>query len=244
MLDKNTLKKCFLGITFGCFSVSCSDNTNNILDKQLITGESYFSVIYNKSFSERFKLSSQAVVKLDNGLQAVAIEIRRINYEYQCLLHFYVDDTVDIYMPGGGRYFSQKSESEYFFGKSGLNDEDQEWNYKVVDSNMTKMMFVGNSDTKDGWSKGLYYDRVHRTFLPDLNIASTQIFCHLLEKKHSPSKVRIQKSNIKNYLAANDDLVNPKHRENFVLLTIPEKLIENAAPYIDIAVKKVNEWLN
>jgi len=233
-------------ITFGCISVSCSDNTNNILDKQLITGESYFSVVYNKSFSERFKLSSQAVVKLDNGLQAVAIEIRRINYDYQCLLHFYVDDTVDIYMPGGGRYFSHKAESEYFFGKSGLNDEDQEWNSNVVDSNIMKMVFIENSVStpKGGMVDTLQYDSVHRSFLPDLSVASVRIFCDTLIKQYSPAKVRIQKSNIKNYLAANDDLVNPKHRENFVLLTVPEKLIENAAPYIDIAVKKVIERLD
>jgi len=244
MLNKKPLLKILIIVLFASVSLSCSD-TNNVLDKQLQTGDSYFSIVYNKRFAERFKLSAQSEVKLDEGLQAVAIEIRRINYDYQCLLHFYVDDTIDIYMPSDGDYFYHKEESEQFFIRA-YNDPDQKWNSDTLDLNMSKILYIADDiDVSKGkWSNGLSYDKVHRSFLPNLSVASTKVFCFLLEKSFLPAKIRIQNNTAKNYLTENDSIDAPKHRENFYEFAIPEKLINNAEPYMKIAIDKVTERLN
>jgi len=230
-------------VFFNGFNWSCSNELNNPLDQQLQTGRSFFSLVYNKEFSERFQLDQKEAIDLNEGLQAVAIEIRRVNYEYQCLLHFYIDDTVDVYIPSDGHYYYYVQEAEQFFIDT-YSAMDQKWHSNAIDLNTAKMVFIQDNVATGGWVSSLHYDMVHQSFLPNLNIISTQIFCYALGKAYSPAKVRIQKSNIKNYLAADDDLVNPKHKENFVVLPVPEKLINQAAPYIEIAARKVNQSLD
>lgn len=222
--------------------MACSDGMDNILDNHLKMGQSHYSFIYNNNFAERFNLNTTNAIVLDAELQAMSIEIKQINYEYQCLLHIYVNDDIDVYKPTDGDYFFTKGSNEVF--GHGYNDQDQEWVLSQSNLNIMKILFKSLDTAEDGMINTLRYKKIHRSFVPGLSVLTIKPPCYLLDKQQSPAQIWIQKGSVKNYLLGNDGLTTPKYKQNNITLNIPEKLINMAAPYIKIAVKKTNNRLD
>ncbi len=226
------------GLLFAC----SNDTTDNILDKHLKTGKSYYSIVYNDSFAKRFGLNTNEAIKLSDGMQAIAIEIRQTNFKNRCFLHLYVNNDIDIYKPVKGDYFSGKGLEEYFFGDR-YNDLDQEWVSSQFDLNIMKILFRSLKNAKDGLIQTLAYDKVHRSFVPSLSIVTIKPLCSTFSRDKYPAQLWIQKDSVKNYLLGNDTYGDPKYKQNNIIFDIPEKLIDMAAPYTSIAIEEEGKEL-
>lgn len=220
--------------------LSCEDSEFNKLDEKLKSTDGFFSMVYNKEFSERFKLSSNEIEDLDEGLYAVAIEISKENHSYQCALHLYVNDNLDIYLPVEGDYYSDKTTAEFFF-VNGYNNIDQLWNSSHINSNLMRILFRENSldDSDEGIVSTLHYNRIHRSFLPGMSLLTIKPGCQIFEKENYPAQLWIQKKSVENYLLGNENPAKPMQRHNNQIFQIPDKLIDMVQPYIEITNKSL-----
>jgi len=208
---------------------------NNVLDKALDSGQPYFSIVYNHAFAKRFSLDENNASVLSDNLQAMAVEINKVNNEYTCELHLYVDDKLDIYMPESGDYYYHKPWSEIFFVRD----------YNEIDFNITsyvwlnhmRMRFDARVEAEYQFTRTLSYNRVHHSFLPGLTIVTLNTHCKIFNETYYPADIWIQKQNVGDYLVGNDEYITDgiKHKNNNQRFPIPMALIEQIKPYITIA---------
>lgn len=214
---------------------------SNRLDKVLSTGEPFFSIRYTKLFAHRFSLPVNKVVKLSDNLQAIAIEINKVNNRYTCDLHLYVNDKLDIYKPEKGDYYTIKPESEYFFVRE-YNDKDYDWNSYVLLNHM-RTRFNSTQEANYTFTSTLSYNRLHSSFLPGLTIVSLNTDCNTFERDRYPANIWIQKQDVGDYLLGNDGPGEVQQKDNNYQFSIPLDLIDQIQPYIKIAVKHNYEQL-
>jgi hypothetical protein len=94
--------------------------------------------------------------------------------------------------------------------------------------------------SQKGVVQGLDINMFRKEFLPGLNLLSTsQVISLFLDKKHGSTELFVQKNNVGDYVLMNDDLVNPKHPENFYRFSIPEKLHDTIQPYLEHIDSKI-----
>ena len=220
----------------GFFITGCTDDSSEIesLNKRINTEAGIFDIVYNQSFADRFNLSDRNIQILDEGLFAVASEINLINAEYQCLLHFYVDNKISFYRPDHDMNFSAKIKAEDRFIKS-YNDSDLQWNANVLDSNLLRVLFRSNSidHSKSGMASTMYYHQIKQNFLPGLTILTIDFSCGSFSKNDFPAQVWIQKEDYPDYILANDD-PSQLQRDKNQIFSIPDKLVEKFLPAHEI----------
>jgi hypothetical protein len=211
---------------------------SNILTEKLLSGEPYFSIVYTSPFASRFNLPVSGGVNLSDYLPAVSVEINDVNGFFVCDLHLYIDSKADIFMPTEGKYFSEKKESEQFYIFN-YNEKDQEWNSRILDNNSMRLRFESseNVNPENRFVKTLRYKRVHQEFLPGLSLVTIGTDCDIFENKYYPADIWIQKNSTEGYLVGNDQFGSDKQRDKNYRFEIPEKLIEQIKPYIEVAVK-------
>lgn len=209
-------------------------NSANELDNILKSGAPYFSILYSKSFASRFSLPLGKAEELSDNLQAISVEINKVNFRYSCDLHFYIDDGMDIYIPEAGNYYFDIPVAEQFF-INGYNDDDQLWNSKNVDKNLMRIRFNSTLYAKYRFTSTLPYSRIHRSFLPGLTLISLNISCDMFERNRYPADIWIQKQNVGDYLVGNDGPGEVKQPQNNHRFPIPIKLIDQIQPFIKIA---------
>lgn len=212
-----------------------------MLDQVLQSGEPFFSMQYNTTFARRFSLPETKAVQLSDNLQAIAVEINKVNFQYTCDLHIYVDDQIDIYKPEPGGYYTIKPREEYFF-VSEYSDKDYDWN-SYVDLNLMRARFDSTLKAKYTFTSTLSYKRLHQSFLPGLTLVTLNTHCAMFVKDRYPANIWIQKQNVGDYLVGNDGPGGVEHPENNHRFPIPLGLIEQIQPYIEIAVKHNNDRL-
>jgi hypothetical protein len=217
------------------FSACEKGSDRNSLDEKLQSGEPVFVSSFTRDFATRFSLASANVISLSEGLQAIAVEFNRVNSMYSCKLHLYVGAELDVYAPAEGRYFFDGEPSSYFF-ISKINDQDySEKIKKILDNNM-KIKFLSSESAQYNFTETLSYARVHKSFLTGLTQLSIDTECDLFEQDRYPADIWIQKQNVGDYVLGNDGQGEVGHPENNYRFAIPEKLIQQIQPYVEIAV--------
>ena len=215
--------------------VACSDKDVNHLNKKIQLNNGYFEIAYSEKFRQRFSLSSTGLTNLRPGLEAVATEITHVNNAYQCKLHYYLNDSIDLLYPSSSKYFSNKPTSEYFF-VSGYNDEDQTFNSDALRQNQLRLLFISHSaDHKKRFMSTLSYHRVHRNFLPSLTLASVSVDCLLLQVSYQPAGVWAQTNADNSLSIGNLDIASKLFTSNSIRLDVPHKLIEKVSQPASIA---------
>lgn len=214
-------------------AVSCKQS--NILDEALASGEPFFSVVHTRGFGTRFSFTGSSVSTLEKGLHAIAIEFNKVNDQYTCKLHLYVDSGLDVYVPNRGRYFAEKPMAEYFFAID-YNENDLAFNNYVLNNHM-RIKFLSLPTAQESFSQTLSYEFVHKSFLPELTLLTLNTGCYTFNQDYYPADIWIQKQGVGDYLLGNDgpaELTQPKNNYRF---PVPQALIEQAKPYVDIAVR-------
>lgn len=223
---------------FLMFSLAACDKfaATNLLDKALTSGEPLFSIRYTRPFAQRFTLPENKAVTLSENLQAIAVEINKINNRYTCELHLYVEDNLDIYKPGSGDYFFDAIMSEVFFIDE-ISDEDYAWNVKNILVNKMRARFDSTLQANYTFTSTLSYNRLHSSFLPGLTLVTLNTECYMFERDRYPANIWIQKQNVGDYLVGNDGPGGVKQTDKNHRFPIPIDLIDEIQPYIKIAEK-------
>lgn len=222
-----------------------SDSGTNILDQKLESGAPFFSIIYSQEFAKRFSLDRQKAIELPEYFKAIAVEINKEHGIYTCNLHLYIDNTLDVYYPVDGAFFSHITNLEQFFISS-YNDLDQSWNSRNIERNSMRIKFLSSKEVNPRFkfTRTLSYTRIHKSFLPGLSVVSLNTHCGLFNQIYYPANIWIQKQNVGDYLVGNDGGEEVLHKDNNQRFPIPMELIDQIQPYIEIAEKHNSEKLH
>lgn len=231
----------YLALLLGC---SQSTGSNSPIPNQTLVGElkrlsPLFVMSYTAEFADRFKLPADKAKTLSTGLDAIAIEIRPNIAQLDCLLHLYINDKVDIYVPNNNPDYSIKQRAEYFFAAH-YSKADLEYNIAEVDKAFMRIVYRSKSVAVngEGWIQTSPIERIKKNFLPNLSILSLDMGCgSALHPEYAPAEIVVQKANTGDYKVGLEDVTDIKQTELIYTFDIPLELHRSMKKYVDFAVK-------
>lgn len=232
------------------FLMSCSQASNehppgSVLIKSLKKNVPFYAIAFTPVFADRFSLSKDRALSLSDGLHAVAIEINQTNNKFECGVHLYIDNAVDIYSPHGGNNYSRKTLAEHFFVND-FTEVDKIHNELRLDKSYNKIIYRHRSVSADkkGLVSTLKYQRYEREIYSGMSLLSTGIICSMLDSSYGDAEILVQKNTKNDYLLGHEDPGNLKHPEYNNSFLIPHKLLQLIQPYIDYVGNKQYESFN
>ena len=230
---------CFPFMLAGC---SQKSGVQGPLPNQVLVGElkrvsPLFVMSYTTEFARRFNLPENNAKTLSTGLDAIAVEIQPQVAQINCLLHLYLNNQVNVYVPNNYPDFSEKPLAEYFFVIK-YGQLDRKYNVNEVDKSLTRIAYRSKSVASggdNGWVDTPDIYRYKSNFLPDLSLLSLNIGCSNLDPQYAPAEILVQKAGTQDYKVGLEDLSNIKNKDLVYSFDIPLELHRYIKKYIDFA---------